>query len=113
YRIEGLDASTSATSRYFYLTLGFDAGLAGTDSSPATTAGDGRFIFTAGRSHLNTGWAWFRFSGEQTPSNGELSGGASPLTGHVTSAATVCLDVTSATPPRVTAWATGQNGADC
>lgn len=106
FRLEG--AQTFGENGFFYLAMGFPSAPTG---NPATTVGDGRFIFTGGKSVSCTfGWSYFRYSGITHPA----SLCATEIFGDYTAGPQeVCLDVTGDTPPRVTFWATGKEGADC
>lgn len=108
FRIEG--AQTSANNVFFYLAMGFPAAPVG---NPATTTGDGRFIFTGGKSvSCAFAWTYFRYSGITMPAANPCS--APPIfTEYPNGPQTVCMDVSASSPPRVTFWATGANGANC
>jgi hypothetical protein len=108
FRIEG--AQTSANNVFFYLAMGFPSMPTG---NPATTTGDGRFIFTGGKSvSCAFAWTYFRYSGITMPAANPCS--APPIfTEYPNGPQTVCLDVSASAPPRVTFWATGANGANC
>lgn len=107
-RIEGMQSL--ANNGYVYLTMGFPMTPAG---NPATAVGDGQFIFTGGKSvSCTNGWSYFRYSGITDPPTGSLC--AAPIFGDYNlGPQEVCLDVSAATPPRVTFWATGANGVNC
>lgn len=118
FRMEGVYMG-SANNGFVYLALGFASGLETSSTAPPTPSdGDGRFVFTAGKSISCTySWNYFRYTGISSPN-------ANPClapkifdgyrdTGDYPGARTVCMDVTGANPPRVTFWATGANGADC
>jgi len=108
FRIEGLQ--NLGNNGYVYLALGFPAAPTG---NPATTAGDGRFILTGGKSvSCATGWTYFRYSGITDPSTMSLCG-APVYGGYNLGPAEVCVDVTAGAPARTTFWVTGENGADC
>jgi len=123
FRMEGVYLGLSDNG-FVYLALGFPTGLESSATNPATpTAGDGRFIFTAGKSVSCTfSWNYFRYSALTTPAanpcsapaifDGFRDGSDVPPPAYP-GPGTVCLDVTSDNPPRVTMWATGANGADC
>ncbi len=108
FRVEG--AQTTGDNGFFYLALGFPPAPTG---NPATTVGDGRFIFTGGKSvSCGFGWSYFRYSGITDPAAASLC--AAEIFGDYTlGPQEICLDVTGDTPPRVTFWATGEAGADC
>lgn len=107
-RLEGVQAL--ANNGYVYLAMGFPAVPGG---NPATSEGDGRFIFTGGKSvSCETAWSYFRYAGVTDPPSASLC--ATPVFGaYHLGPQTVCLDVTEDAPPRVTLWASGANGADC
>jgi len=109
FRIEG--AQTFGNNGFFYLTLGFPEVPAG---NPTIAAGDGRFIFTGGKSQSCAyAWSYFRYSGITDPSAAALCTVPSIFADYPLGPQTVCLDVSSSNPPRVTFWATGANGANC
>ncbi|MCW5893679.1 MAG: hypothetical protein KIT14_24455 [bacterium] len=123
FRMEGIYMGLSDNG-FVYLALGFPSGLESTATNPATpTAGDGRFIFTAGKSvSCNFSWNYFRYSAITSPAanpcsvpaifDGFRDASDVPPPAHP-GPGTVCLDVTDDNPPRVTFWATGANGANC
>lgn len=108
FRIEG--AQTFGNNGFFYLAMGFPPSTTG---NPATVAGDGKFIFTGGKSvSCGFGWSYFRYSGITSPAANPCS--APEIFGdYGLGPQEVCLDVSSHNPPVVTFWATGKNGADC
>jgi hypothetical protein len=118
FRMEGISMG-AVQNGFVYLAMGFPSGLESSTTNPATPAvGDGGFIFTAGKStSCAFSWNYFRYSGITSPNANPC---AAPkifdgyrTTGDYPGARTVCLDITSSNPPRVTFWATGANGADC
>ncbi|MCW5890791.1 MAG: hypothetical protein KIT14_09585 [bacterium] len=108
FRIEGMQ--NLGNNGYVYLALGFPAAPTG---NPATSAGDGRFILTGGKSvSCANGWTYFRYSGVQDPPSASLC--ANPVFGgYNLAAAEVCVDVSAGVPARTTFWVTGENGANC
>lgn len=108
FRIEGLQ--TLGNNGYGYVSMGFPTMPVG---NPATTVGDGRLIVTGGKSQsCDTGWTYVRYSGITDPGTGVLCN--TPIFGDYNlGPQTVCFDASADTPPRVTIWATGANGADC
>lgn len=108
-RIEG--AQTFGNNGFFYLAMGFPETPTG---NPSIAAGDGRFIFTGGKSQsCGYAWSYFRYSGITDPPVASLCTLPSIFGAYPDGPQTVCVDVTGDTPPRVTFWATGANGADC
>lgn len=108
FRIEG--AQTTGNNGFFYLALGFPPSTTG---NPSTAVGDGKFIFTGGKSVSCTfGWSYFRYSGITSP-NANPCAAPEIFGDYGLGPQEVCLDVSSHNPPVVTFWATGKNGANC
>jgi hypothetical protein len=72
----------------------------------ATTNGQASFIFYHGNGSAPPPQTSVGYS-NQTGTLGTA------FSGFTTAASEVCMDITDATPPRITLWATGVNTADC
>ncbi len=104
-RLENVQAS--ANNSYFYAVFGQDASPTG---NPA--AGEGKMIFTGGRSNSGASWTWLRFgTGSTTQFNFTNASGAL----YTESASTVCFDLASGASGNAALvfWASGANSANC
>ncbi len=108
-RIE--DISATANSSYSYFVLGGPADVTASPS-PATAAGDRRFIATMGRNHMGVSWTWFRFNGGTTTQFAYEAPTGTAL--YTAGPSDVCMDFGAIDGhARVLFWATGAGGADC
>jgi hypothetical protein len=102
YRVEGVQTSSAHTSVTLY--TGYATQPSG--GQAATTNGQGRFIFYHGNGAAPPPSTTVNFSNEE----GTLG---TAFTGFTTAESELCMDITDATPPRITLWATGVNTANC
>ncbi|TGN20241.1 hypothetical protein [Leptospira idonii] len=127
FRLEGIKANRSENANAaFYVGFGQDSALVGANTTPVATAGSNKLLFTfysgsfTGSAPYGLVFANFSSQTYYATTTG-TTGGTSLYNDYVVSESpetastrvTVCFDVTSSTPPRVTFWATGKNGADC
>ncbi len=123
FRLEGLKLNkTENANGAFYFLMGQDSSVIGTTNTPSSTArtGNGKFSlyhyvgsFT-GSAPYGVPYAYFTdgVNASYLTTSG-ASTGIALYNGFVDTEATICFDVNAATPPRVTVWVTGVNGANC
>lgn len=106
YRVELVDGSGlgATTSRYFYLGLGFDAGLT---TAPADASGDGRVVLVGGVNHMGANSTWLDFSGQS------MAAAAISTAAYKAGAVTICMDISNHSPPKINLWVDGVSSADC
>jgi hypothetical protein len=102
YRIEGVQTTSSHTSVTLY--TGYSSPPSG--GNAATAGGQSRTIFYQGANPPPP-------ASVTTVNYGNQDGGTISFTAFTTAAQEVCMDITDATPPRITLWATGVNSANC
>ncbi|PJZ69332.1 hypothetical protein CH373_13700 [Leptospira perolatii] len=109
YRLEGIRTTASHFTVYFY--LGLASGLTGT-TAPTPTQGEFRFTLYHG---CPSGCGPSPIPPQSYANYGDNNNVNTTTTfdSFASIPSTVCVDVSENTPPRVTIWATGINGADC
>ncbi len=101
FRLEGARLQAASTALYLYLG-GYDSNLDTGATAPATDSGKMRVLFYQGNAAPTLQYG-----------NTTSVATTTAFNGYNTAASTICLDVTTASPGRVTVWATGVAGADC
>jgi len=102
FRVEGVQTSSAHSSVTLY--TGYSSAPSG--GQAATTNGQASFIFYHGNGSAPPPQTSVGYSNQ----TGTL---ATAFSGFTTAASEACMDITDATPPRITLWATGVNTADC
>ncbi|MCX7632963.1 MAG: hypothetical protein N2Z22_06505 [Turneriella sp.] len=101
FRIEGVQTSAPHTSVTLY--AGYAAQPSG--GNAPTSNGQARFIFYHGNNPSPPPQTTVNYSNQD--------GGTISFIGFTSAPVEVCMDITDATPPRITLWATGTNSANC
>lgn len=105
FRIEG--STVNLANKTFYVILGdSDANRVGTNTTPASAAGDGKFILHLAASNTGGPWTYFKFNNETTTQYTYPLHTISPLT-PAYGPSTVCFEITDTVPPQVIFWANG------
>lgn len=102
YRVEGVQTAGAHSSVTLY--TGYSSQPSG--GQAATAGGQSRSIFYHGNGAAPPPSTTVNYGNQ----DGTLGTG---FTGFTTAASEVCMDITDATPPRITLWATGVNTANC
>jgi hypothetical protein len=102
YRIEGVQTTNAHSSVTLY--TGYSSQPSG--GQAATAGGQSRTIFYHGNGAAPPPATTVNYGNQDVT--------VSPaFTAFTTAAQEVCMDITDATPPRITLWATGVNSANC
>lgn len=123
FRLEGLKLNKAENANgAFYFLMGQDSSVIGTTTTPSSTTrtGNGKFSFYhyvgsfTGSAPYGVPYAYFTDGVNATYLTASgASTGTALYNSFVDAEATICFDVSAATPPRVTVWVTGVNGANC